>query len=429
MTMHYMIKMVITSFCLSLLVVDIVIKNDRLNNKMKQEYNVSIINNNMLIDVETLITNLNVIEFGLNDEFYISDLESIFYFLSRDKKNESMITLGVSRKGIITQVYPMNIQNERILGHDLNKDPKRIDGHKISEVHGNITIIGPVILKQNNKKGYIARKSIFNNGEYLGFVFVVVDEAYFFENLNKIKDFKFQIFGFNPDSTFQKDNLIISKCSCKVKPYNKYEFNIHESEFSIYIEDELDMYKYIIIFITLLIFFNISFYLLFVLYQKNVEFKKLSEIDILTGLYNRNVLNTFQVNHIKSLAIIDIDYFKQINDKYGHVVGDVVLKEFSCFLKKIFSEDDVIIRYGGEEFVVLIKNGSLKSSYLVCEHFRSGVEKEIIYIDSHEIKITCSIGLCTSNNISSVEDKIKSADIALYKAKESGRNKIIKTSL
>ena len=162
-----------------------------------------------------------------------------------------------------------------------------------------------------------------------------------------------------------------------------------------------------------------------------------SYIDQLTGLYNRRFLDEIadklsaQVKRRGTslgILMIDIDYFKQINDKYGHDVGDRVLKEIASVIKSSVREADYVIRFGGEEILVLlvdVKEGTAKK---VAEKIRRAIENKVIEISGGVIKKTVSIGV--SEFPKDCDGKfwqcIKFADVALYRAKEEGRNRVVR---
>jgi diguanylate cyclase len=122
---------------------------------------------------------------------------------------------------------------------------------------------------------------------------------------------------------------------------------------------------------------------------------------------------------------LDIDNFKSINDKYGHLAGDVILEGFAFLLKKQLRETDIIARIGGEEFAVLLINADEEIGKVVAQKVRKSIEKEIFIIDGQEVNVTVSIGITVlDSRIDSYEEGYKYADRALYRAKTEGRNKI-----
>ncbi|RMG59931.1 MAG: diguanylate cyclase [Deltaproteobacteria bacterium] len=124
-----------------------------------------------------------------------------------------------------------------------------------------------------------------------------------------------------------------------------------------------------------------------------------------------------------SILMLDLDDFKKVNDTYGHPVGDVALREFVRLVKESVREVDVVCRYGGEEFAVILPETDGKSALIVAERIRERTEKRVFYIEGHEIKITVSIGVssCPRDAVT-VRDLVNEADKALYRAKESGKN-------
>lgn len=158
--------------------------------------------------------------------------------------------------------------------------------------------------------------------------------------------------------------------------------------------------------------------------------RKQANSDHLTGLPNRRYFFeqagnrlTENNNEAKVCAMLDIDFFKKINDSYGHDGGDLVLKHFAKLLEKHFS-NDLCARFGGEEFALLFKSNSLSVCAGELEKFRQAVEQSSLTFADQQIAFTVSIGLCKmqSNNIDVI---LKSADELLYQAKESGRNRLV----
>ena len=128
-----------------------------------------------------------------------------------------------------------------------------------------------------------------------------------------------------------------------------------------------------------------------------------------------------------SLAMLDIDNFKAFNDTYGHQAGDAVLKGISQVLKDSVRITDTVARYGGEEFVILMPETNVDGTEIVAERIRKNVEETEFVYRNEKMNVTVSIGLASypQEGIASEEDILKAADIALYKAKEAGRNRVV----
>lgn len=182
----------------------------------------------------------------------------------------------------------------------------------------------------------------------------------------------------------------------------------------------------------------IAFYVLDLLRSSQMLFNKYraeSTIDGLTGLNNvrkfdevfNQLVNDVKTNNQKlSLLYVDIDFFKQVNDTYGHSEGDVVLKEMGFLLQRCTRTFDVVSRNGGEEFTVLLLDCPLDQAVEIAEGIRKTVEERSFTLNSgKEIKLTISIGLsCYPDTTNNPTLLIDDADKALYQAKKSGRNKV-----
>jgi len=160
-----------------------------------------------------------------------------------------------------------------------------------------------------------------------------------------------------------------------------------------------------------------------------------AHVDFLTGAYSRGYfyeLANIELSRAKrydktfSLMLLDIDYFKKINDQYGHDAGDVALKKLVVILKDTLRDLDIIGRFGGEEFIVLLPQASIENTKIIAERIRRLVSNEAIWDPSgHLIKMTISIGIAELDPaISTIDAIIKIADNALYQAKEGGRNQV-----
>jgi diguanylate cyclase (GGDEF)-like protein len=165
--------------------------------------------------------------------------------------------------------------------------------------------------------------------------------------------------------------------------------------------------------------------------QQKDKLKEMATRDQLTGLYNRHYLleNASQKvararrhNDIFSLLMIDVDHFKQINDKFGHRFGDYVLEEVSRALRSSVRKEDIAARFGGEEFIIILDSSNLENSEVKANILRD----KVAAIDFDKCQITISLGVaefCNENE--SFDDVLERADQALYQAKNSGRNCVV----
>lgn len=127
-----------------------------------------------------------------------------------------------------------------------------------------------------------------------------------------------------------------------------------------------------------------------------------------------------------SLLLIDLDYFKQINDQYGHAAGDAVLKSFTDCVIELLRKYDIFGRLGGDEFAIILPNTDKNESMAIAQRIRTNIEKMHVEYKSHHLKIEVSMGLAKyTNDLKSIDDLILVADKNLYQAKAEGRNKIV----
>ena len=170
--------------------------------------------------------------------------------------------------------------------------------------------------------------------------------------------------------------------------------------------------------------------------QRTEDLRKLSITDDLTGLYNHRYIIDFLLNKAHeasryqyplSIALFDIDYFKRINDRYGHLKGNEVLIKLAKCLTDNVRHTDVVGRYGGEEFLVILPYTPLEEAYLIAERIRKTTEELTWFEEEPTVKITTSGGVAIFHcDTDTVERLIARADENLYRAKETGRNRIEK---
>jgi len=162
--------------------------------------------------------------------------------------------------------------------------------------------------------------------------------------------------------------------------------------------------------------------------------KENAMLDPLTGVYNKrqilNFLEKFLANFVRykkdpfSIMMLDIDYFKKINDTYGHLAGDFVLKEFVKIIKNKIRSSDILGRFGGEEFILILPNTKVSGALKLAMRIKDEVENYVFEYGKEKIKITTSIGITSVSLNDSVESLLERVDEALYDAKRKGRNRI-----
>ncbi|MBT9171560.1 MAG: Diguanylate cyclase DosC [Actinobacteria bacterium] len=161
--------------------------------------------------------------------------------------------------------------------------------------------------------------------------------------------------------------------------------------------------------------------------------KNMANHDALTGCLNRHAVTCillsehekFKNNRIPlALLLADIDYFKRINDTYGHGTGDSILKGISTVFKQVLRRSDCLCRWGGEEFLILLRGTVVNEAVQIAERLRQSVESNIFHPFRGSGFVTISIGGCGMPPEKSIEHLIEIADTALYEAKRNGRNRV-----
>lgn len=166
------------------------------------------------------------------------------------------------------------------------------------------------------------------------------------------------------------------------------------------------------------------------------QMQRLAALDSLTGIYNRRfgfnriqeeLSRAVRTNTALSLIMLDIDHFKVINDTYGHLVGDKIILSIVRTISQAVREGDVLIRYGGEEFLCVLPGAGQYDANLVAERIRIMISDTVVRNEEQEIRVTVSLGVasCPNDRIADVQQLVSFADDALYTAKNAGRNCVV----
>ena len=171
--------------------------------------------------------------------------------------------------------------------------------------------------------------------------------------------------------------------------------------------------------------------------MRNVELERLASTDYLTNLYNRRrfflaaeklYTESIRVGYPISITLIDLDYFKQVNDTHGHLIGDQVLIHAAHLIRNGCRENDMAARYGGEEFAILHPDIDKLAASQLVEDIRKDVETSPYVCETNEIDLTLSAGIVDTKSCTDcprVDDILALADKALYRAKDGGRNQVV----
>jgi diguanylate cyclase (GGDEF)-like protein len=165
------------------------------------------------------------------------------------------------------------------------------------------------------------------------------------------------------------------------------------------------------------------------------ELTEFALLDPLTGLGNRRsfdkrlrdeVARATRYGTTLSLAMVDLDGFKEVNDGHGHVAGDDVLRRIGTLLGTVMRASDVATRYGGDEFAIILPDTAKTDAWLAAEKLRSAlIDTEVELANGHKVKVTGSVGVASfSEQNKTAESLLEAADAALYRAKRRGRNRV-----
>ncbi len=164
------------------------------------------------------------------------------------------------------------------------------------------------------------------------------------------------------------------------------------------------------------------------------EIYRLTTVDGLTQIFNRRyfeetlereISRCNRYGRLMSLAMADVDHFKQINDTYGHLAGDYVLKQIASIIRMKIRREDIFARYGGEEFALLLPEVDVKGAHAMAEKARKLVEGQRFEFDKQVIPVTISLGVAVlAENLRDPADLVRQADSKLYEAKVAGRNRV-----
>ena len=201
------------------------------------------------------------------------------------------------------------------------------------------------------------------------------------------------------------------------------------------IATDLGYHKHFIVFSNLLLALITMVYVSYLYITEQEQNRAILEYNInhdqLTGLYNRRFFYS-AIETIKrstkefSLAMVDLDNFKKINDTYGHEIGDAVLKDLSDILMSSMGENDIAVRWGGEEFILFMPGTDIDSAEKKLEKMQSSIREHQVNFAGKSISFTATIGLAAGDDLQEYEQVINTADQMLYYGKNNGKNRIVK---
>jgi len=356
-------------------------------------------------------------------------------------------TVELAPGGIVSHIYPLE-GNEGAIGHDLLKDRLRDQGAVKAIQSRELTFIGPVKLIQNGKYGVIARKPIFRRhqgGEaFWGFtIAVILVEDIFPEKMGLLEQqgLYIKLEGDDPDA--DSDPVLFISEGWDDTDAVKMEIKVPNGTWTLKLNHPPIENRYYAIFRIIIIFFSlaVSGYIFVQQYRMrsgqqeiinlNEKLTELTFADELTGVGNRRAGMQVLENQLQqstrydqplSVIMIDLDFFKQVNDRYGHPAGDRLLRHLASCLKKAVRKSDLVFRLGGDEFLMIFPQTGLEKCLKAVENMIQYIKIHPCRLKEAVLPITLSIGLVQSRPGESVDALLHRVDIKLYEAKESGRN-------
>lgn len=251
------------------------------------------------------------------------------------------------------------------------------------------------------------------------------------DELVNLRKYKNEIISKEPLNLEYKNNnkkiLLNTKYIPELNLYLLVEANLDD-----FTTDVKDIF-YINLFVSLFFTFFVTIIIVYIIRKYNKKLENLANNDLLTNINNRRVFNSklehsilIHQRHNQSLNLLflDIDNFKDINDKFGHAIGDKVLLRIASILKNNIRKSDLLARWGGEEFVIAYLNSSLEDALTTTEKLKSLIENDYVLKELNHSIITASFGLTTLKSDDNIDDLMNRADIAMYESKNNGKNKI-----
>lgn len=387
-------------------------------------------------DSDTLFTYLKLNDHLKNEDFYLSMNINRLYFLKVMNNNENILylfVLSIFSVLILSYIFITKLFTKRI---DLIIE-------KIKEVSKNKRLQTKITMNYNDDITYLSNRinEMFislNNSQHqkikkerdflqtvldLQKSIILISDGSNIKSTNKRFDEHF-----NSKESFLSNLAILDDNVKKnfleiIKDYNSFDkpakIKINDNKAGYYIFDikKIDLKNYIV-------YMNdVS--------KLNKHINKLKEkasYDDLTKIYNKNSIVSIGKEWSKyknfSIVVLDIDFFKKINDTYGHLYGDYILRDSVAIIKNNLRDSDLIGRFGGEEFIILIENTNIDAISLICENLRLKLEKHLFEYDKFKINITFSFGFSIIEKNKTFDESFELADKALYNAKNTGRNKV-----
>ena len=373
---------------------------------------------------------------------HIHDFDGIAALIVNDPV---ILNVLIAPGGVVEKAYSTLGDVSALIGHDFFEDSSgNIEARRAVDT-GELVMAGPFMARQ----GYMVlagRLPVFldeEKTEFWGLVSVTLQFPEVLDNAElghlRMQGYEYELWRIDPDTNQRQ---VLDSNNENIKPGTPYvekhiSFLNADWYLRLYATQSWFDYPEVILLISAGLFIS---FLVFFIAQSNFKLKQtkeelavLAKSDPLTGIYNRrhfaelaqmDIERARRFNEKSYIILIDIDHFKNVNDTYGHLVGDNVLIEAAKRMKEIIRPYDLLARFGGEEFIIYMPNSSKEGATAAAERLRLRINDHPFKQTDTVLKISASFGVAELGG-DGIERTIKKADDALYRAKEEGRNKIV----
>lgn len=366
----------------------------------------------MVIDQKRMIA-------GFEGGRYLSGYRYVYPLFNKGNYVGS-VELAVSATNIVTELYKSMgaLDVAFIIKEDIIESSREGD----VEIHHEVSLLSEDYLIEKNNLAIIQ-----NNRNSLK---LIEDEAFNQALKDKIEDNLITGLSFDTALSYEDNDYNIHFKAIRDVANNHvgYLYSISRTNSLVVFARERNQ---VLLIATAVMMFMIS--LFYLVMKKEEEISKYAMIDSLTGIYNRGTFIDFANKFIArqkrdetpiSIAMVDIDNFKEVNDIHGHRLGDKILVEIVQTIANSIRDSDILARYGGDEFVILLPDTNIDVAICVLERIRSHIEHTAFMKTN---SITISVGVHEKFPHETIEDSIQIADDALYKAKLNGRNQVVES--
>lgn len=433
---------IIVSVLLTLIALEMFFLNEKKQFELQNKKNDLVLEQDVSKIINNEINNMIISLKTFNLLFKSKDYNpNAFDILAKEvmATNKNLSELQFAPKGIIQFTYPYS-KNNSAIGHDLNRLKNRHEGVSLSIKNQDLTLIGPVKLIQNHRLAFILRLPIFDKkSQFAGFV-IAISELKNIRAQLPFDNLLYKIQGFNPDGKMLTIfNNIVNEAMGTITvftipvPNGTWQLSVQNEKFNTKKYFVIHVLLYLIVIAFFFYIYKRERYLFLTniyINDTNNMLKHATFTDELTNIYNRRYMNNIirQVFFSKatathSIAFLDIDHFKIVNDTYGHDAGDEILRVFAAICLNSIRTSDVIARWGGEEFILFMDKTSQSHAKDVCYRILTAVNQHAFLYNGQVIHITVSIGLTSfSPKNDHVDVVLKNIDDAVYHSKKNGRN-------